>query len=133
MKICTRTSLLLALLVPSLAAAQLSLRVDLGVPMPPAPTLVVVQPGIQVVAGYPEEVFVTNGAYWLRRDGGWYRSVHPSAGFVVVPGSRVPPGLARLPPGHYRNYDKAQAKADREAAKEQRKAAKHRSHADHDH
>ena len=132
MKNITRTFLLL-LLVPSLAAAQVSLRVELGVPLPPVPTLVVVQPGIQVVAGYPEEVFVTNGYYWLRRDGGWYRSVHPTAGFVVVPSSRVPPGLARLPPGHYRNYEKAQAKADREASKAHKKAAKHASRADHDH
>jgi hypothetical protein len=127
------TGAFLLLLVPSLAAAQVSLRVELGVPLPPAPTLVVVQPGIQVVAGYPEEVFLTNGHYWLRRDGGWYRSVHPTAGFVVVPSSRVPPGLARLPPGHYRNYGKAQAKADREASKAHRKAAKQASRADHDH
>lgn len=134
MKNLTRTVLLLALyFLPSNSDAQVSLRVELGLPLPPAPTLVVVQPGIQVVAGYPEELFVTNGYYWLRRDGGWYRSVHPTAGFVVVPSSRVPPGLARLPPGHYRNYDKAQAKADREAAKAQRKAAKHASAADHGH
>jgi hypothetical protein len=86
--------------------------------------LLVVQPGIQVVAGYPEEVFFVGNHYWLRRDEGWYRSVHPRAGFVVVAPSRVPPGLARLPPGHYRNYGKAQAKADRDAWKAQKKAGK---------
>jgi hypothetical protein len=37
------------------------MRVELGVPLPPSPTLVVVQPGIQVVAGYPEEIFFTGG------------------------------------------------------------------------
>jgi len=111
-------------LFPAPAAAQVSLRVELGLPLPPSPTLLVVQPGIQVVAGYPEEVFFVGNHYWLRRDEGWYRSVHPRAGFVVVAPSRVPPGLARLPPGHYKNYGKAQAKADRDAWKAQKKAGK---------
>ena len=111
-------------LLPGPAVAQVSLRVELGVPLPTSPTLLVVQPGIQVVAGYPEEVFFVGNHYWLRRDEGWYRSVHPRAGFVVVAPSRVPPGLARLPPGHYRNYGKAQAKADRDAWKAQKKAGK---------
>ena len=111
-------------LLPRPAVAQVSLRVELGIPLPPSPTLLVVQPGIQVVAGYPEEVFFVGNHYWLRRDEGWYRSVHPRAGFVVVAPSRVPPGLARLPPGHYRNYGKAQAKADRDAWKAQKKAGK---------
>jgi len=111
-------------LLPAPATAQVSLRVELGVPLPASPTLLVVQPGIQVVAGYPEEVFFVGNHYWLRRDEGWYRSVHPRAGFVVVAPSRVPPGLARLPPGHYRNYGKAQAKADRDAWKAQKKAGK---------
>ena len=124
MKALLLASILSVALLPAPAAAQVSLRVDLGVPLPPSPTLLVVQPGIQVVAGYPEEVFFVGNHYWLRRDEGWYRSVHPRAGFVVVAPSRVPPGLARLPPGHYRNYGKAQAKADRDAWKAQKKAGK---------
>ncbi len=133
MKALLLTATLSVALLSTPAAAQISLRMDLVVPLPPAPTLVVVQPGIQVVAGYPEEVFVTNGIYWLRRDGGWYRSIQPRTGFVVVSPSRVPPGLARLPPGHYRNYSKAQAKADRDSWKAQKKAAKHASNSGHDH
>ncbi|HQR29417.1 MAG TPA: hypothetical protein PLL32_03335 [Anaeromyxobacteraceae bacterium] len=121
------------ILLSSPAAAQVSLRVDLGVPLPPSPTLVVVQPGIQVVVGYPEEVFYVGNHYWLRRDQGWYRSIHPRTGFVFVAPSRVPPGLARLPPGHYKNYSKAQAKADRDAWKAEKKAAKHASRSGHDH
>ena len=124
MKALLLAAMLSVALLPSPAAAQVSLRVDLGVPLPPSPTLLVVQPGIQVVAGYPEEVFFVGNYYWLRRDEGWYRSVHPKAGFVVVAPSRVPPGLARLPPGHYKNYGKAQAKADRDAWKAQKKAGK---------
>ena len=124
MKALLLASSLSVALLPAPAAAQVSLRVELGVPLPPSPTMLVVQPGIQVVAGYPEEVFFVGNHYWLRRDEGWYRSVHPRAGFVVVAPSRVPPGLARLPPGHYRNYGKAQAKADRDAWKAQKKAGK---------
>ena len=119
-------------LLSSPALAQVSLRVELGVPLPPSPALVVVQPGIQVVAGYPEEVFYVDNHYWLRRDQGWYRSIHPRTGFVYVAPARVPPGLVRLPPGHYKNYSKAQAKADREAWKAQKKAAKHASKSGHD-
>ena len=111
-------------LLSSPALAQVSLRVDLGVPLPPSPTLVVVQPGIQVVAGYPEEVFYVGNHYWLRRDQGWYRSIHPRTGFVFVAPARVPPGLVR--------YSKAQAKADREAWKAQKKAAKHAAKSGHD-
>ena len=124
MKALLLAAMLSVALLPAPAAAQVSLRVELGVPLPPSPTLLVVQPGIQVVAGYPEEVFFVGNYYWLRRDEGWYRSVHPKAGFVVVAPSRVPPGLARLPPGHYKNYGKAQAKADRDAWKAQKKAGK---------
>ncbi|MBS1108020.1 MAG: hypothetical protein H6Q88_12 [Anaeromyxobacteraceae bacterium] len=124
MKALLLAAMLSVALLPAPATAQVSLRVELGVPLPASPTLLVVQPGIQVVAGYPEEVFFVGNHYWLRRDEGWYRSVHPRAGFVVVAPSRVPPGLARLPPGHYRNYGKAQAKADRDAWKAQKKAGK---------
>ena len=124
MKALLLAAMLSVALLPTPATAQVSLRVELGVPLPASPTLLVVQPGIQVVAGYPEEVFFVGNHYWLRRDEGWYRSVHPRAGFVVVAPSRVPPGLARLPPGHYKNYGKAQAKADRDAWKAQKKAGK---------
>jgi hypothetical protein len=120
-------------LLPAPAGAQVSLRVELGVPLPPAPTLLVVQPGIQVVAGYPEELFYVGNYYWLRRDDGWYRSIHPRTGFLFVAPARVPPGLTRLPPGHYRNYTKAQAKADREAWKAQKKGSKHASSSGHGH
>ncbi len=122
-----------ALSVPFPAASQVSFQVQLGVPLPPAPPMVVIQPGIQVITGYPEEVFVVGNYYWLRRDGAWYRSIHPRAGFTVVAPSRVPPGLVRLPPGHYRNYSKEQAKADRQARKAEEKAAKHAGKSGHSH
>jgi hypothetical protein len=120
-------------MVPHATRAQVSLRVELGVPLPPSPTLVVLQPGIQVVAGYPEEVFLVGNYYWLRRDATWYRSIHPRSGFLLVAPAHVPGSLSRLPPGHFRNYSKAQAKADRKVWKAEEKAAKHASKSDHGH
>lgn len=129
MKALLLAAIVAAALVPSVASPQLSLRVELGVPLPPAPAMVVVQPGIQVVAGYPEEVFFTSGYYWLRRDTAWYRSIEPRTGFVVVPAARVPPGLTRLPPGHFRHYTREQARKDREAWKAHKAHDKQEKHA----
>ena len=120
-------SLVAVAVAPVPAPAQVDLRIQLGVPLPPAPPVVVIQPGIQVVTGYPEEVFVVGGYYWLRRDDAWYRSIHPRTGFILVAPSRVPPGLTKLPPGHYRNYTKEQAKADKQARKAEEKSRKHAS------
>jgi hypothetical protein len=120
-------------LVPSPAHAQVSVQIQLGVPLPPTPTLVVIQPGVQVVAGYPEEVFVQGGYYWLRRDGGWYRSSRPDAPFVVVESHSVPPTLVKLPPGQYKNYGKQEKKAEEKASKNQQKAEKHEGKQGQDH
>ena len=118
-------ALLMLPLVPARTQAHVSVQIQLGVPLPPSPTLVVIQPGVQVVAGYPEEVFLQGGYYWLRRDGGWYRSSRPDAPFVVVESHNVPPTLLKLPPGQYKNYGKQQTKTDQKASKNQQKAEKH--------
>jgi len=94
--------LLLLLLAPAFAHAQVSLHIDIGLPV--APPLVEVQPGIQVVEGYPDEVFFNMGWYWCRRGDGWYRARSPRARFDRVDARFVPIGLTRLPPGHYRNW-----------------------------
>ena len=117
-------ALLMLPCVPPWTHAQVSVQIQLGVPLPPSPTLVVIQPGVQVVAGYPEEVFLQGGYYWLRRDGGWYRSSRPDAPFVVVESRNVPPALVKLPPGQYKNYGKQQTKVDQKASKNQQKAEK---------
>ncbi len=96
---------LLVSVVPALAFAQVgasaSFRVDLPVVLP---QLVVVQPGIQVVPDVETEVFFTNGYYWVREDGGWYRARDHRGGWVLVEPRRVPPGLVRIPPGQYKKY-----------------------------
>ncbi|HEY7724480.1 MAG TPA: hypothetical protein VH880_04050 [Anaeromyxobacteraceae bacterium] len=121
-RLCLAAALAAALLAAAPASAQLSVQVQVDLGLPPQPALVEVEPGVQVVADFREEVFLSGGYYWLRRDAGWYRARRPNAAFVHVEPARVPPGLVRLPPGHYRHYRKEQARDERHAWKEQRKA-----------
>ncbi len=86
----------------SFSQAQVNIHIELG--LPAAPRLVVVQPGIQVVEGFHEEVFFRNGWYWCRRHDGWYRARRPQARFEWVEVRRVPRALVQVPPGHYRNW-----------------------------
>jgi hypothetical protein len=84
------------------ARAQVGIRIELGLPV--APPLVVVQPGIQVVEGFGEEVFFHRGWYWCRRPNGWYRARSPRDRFDWIEARRVPGALVRMPMGHYRNW-----------------------------
>jgi hypothetical protein len=106
--------------VPAAAGAQVGVHIDVGLPV--APPLVVVQPGVQVVEDWNEEVFFTRGYYWVQRDGYWYRARGPRAHFVYVEPRYVPAAIVRMPPGHYKHWHKAQAKAERKAWKEHEKA-----------
>ncbi|MFL5261812.1 MAG: hypothetical protein ACJ79R_15010 [Anaeromyxobacteraceae bacterium] len=143
-----RLALLFALAlsaVPALARAQVGVQIHVGLPV--APPLVVVQPGVQVVENYDEEVFFTNGWYWCRRDTGWYRSRTPRAAFAHVEPRYVPRAIYRLPPGQYKHWRRAEARAerherrdDRHAWKEHEKAERrewkeerrHEKHAEHE-
>jgi hypothetical protein len=125
-------SLLLALafLAPAAARAQVGVNIQLG--LPAAPPMVVVQPGVQVVENYDEEVFYTGGWYWVRRDGRWWRARQPRAEFRYVEQRRVPVTIVRVPPGQYRqwNHEKHQAwkeqqRADKHAWKAEQRADKH--------
>src|SRR4051812_35198732 len=110
---------LLALAMLSLpVAARAQVGVQIQVALPAAPPLVVVQPGVQVVEDQDEEVFFTNGWYWVRRDDAWYRARGPRATFVYVASRRVPVVLARMPPGHYRHWRREHARAERAAFRE---------------
>jgi hypothetical protein len=115
-------SVLFLSVLPALARAQVSVQIQLG--LPAAPPLVAVEPGIQVVENWNEEVFFTGGYYWVRRDDRWYRARGPRAAFVYVEPRRVPTGLVRMPPGQYVRYQKHQEKAERKAWKQQEKADK---------
>lgn len=89
---------------PSTAAAQIEVHAGVRLGLPALPTLVVVQPGVQVVQDFDDEVFVHGGTYYARRGDRWYRGRGPQAEFVVVETRLVPEPVRRLPPGHYRRY-----------------------------
>lgn len=48
------------------------------------PDLVVVSPGVSVIADYDEPIFYADGFYWWNYDGGWYRSSYYTGGWVVA-------------------------------------------------
>jgi hypothetical protein len=58
------------------------------------PDMVLVEPGVYVLADYDRPVFYTNGYYWLYSDGYWLRSYSYGGGFVRVRG--VPYGVRRI-------------------------------------
>jgi hypothetical protein len=107
-----RKLLLALVLAPALSSAQVSVQagasftLDLPVIIPP---LVVIQPGIQVVPDVDFEVFRVDGFYWTQRDGVWFRSSNPRAGWERHPHG-YPPGLAKLKPGKYKRWKAAPAR-----------------------
>lgn len=107
----------------SSARAQVHVQIELGLPV--APPLVVIQPGLQVVEGFDEEVFFHGGWYWCRRPDGWYRARSPRARFGWVEERRVPRLLVEVPRGHYRNWhhdrDFRHTERRREAWREERR------------
>lgn len=83
------------------AAAQVWIQMNLPAVLPP---LVVVEPGVQVVQNFDEEIFFTGGYYWVRRDGYWYRARDYRARWYYVRPGLVPVALVHSPPGHYRHW-----------------------------
>lgn len=106
--------------VPSPAAAQLDVHAGIRFGLPALPTLVVIQPGVQVVQDYDDEVFVHQGTYYARRGDRWYRGRGPQAEFVYVETRLVPEPVRRLPPGHYRRYRPAPPPARRVIVEERK-------------
>jgi hypothetical protein len=92
--------------LPALAQAQASVDIRIALPVV-LPGLVVVSPGVQVVPEVDEEVFFTDGYYWVRRDHAWYRSRVHTGGWVLVPVRAVPARLVKVPPGHYKRWKPA--------------------------
>jgi len=131
---------------PSPASAQVDVHAGIRFSLPVMPTLVVVQPGVQVVQDYDDEVFVHQGTYYARRGDRWYRGRGPQAEFVIIETRLVPEPVRRLPPGHYRRYRpapppvrrviveerKLDKKEEKRLRKEEERERKERDH-DHDH
>lgn len=105
----TRTLVLMAAVASTTAFAQV--QVSLQVPLPTItfsapPPLVVVQPGVQVVEDYDDEVYFADGYYWVRRDDRWFRTRDHRGNWVVVERRIVPAAVVGLPPGQYRKWKK---------------------------
>ncbi len=118
-----------ALALPAAASAQGYAEIHLELPeILPAPAAI--QPGVQVIPQINYEVFLVEGAWYARHNGGWYRAPEPHAGaWVFVPANAVPASLVKIPPGKYKNWkptkaEKDEAKAEKKQAKADRKAAK---------
>lgn len=115
-------ALLIAVLAAPVASAQVHVTVDVPTfHFQTAPSLVVVEPGIQVVPAYDEEVFFVDGHYWTRRQDRWFRTRDWHGGWGEVTRRDVPPGLVRIPAGHYRRWRAEEHAAKREERREERR------------
>ena len=68
------------------------------------PALVEVDPGVQVVAGGEDEVFVSGGAYWVQRGGHWWTAPDYRGRWVTADTRVVPDRIRGYPKGRYRRY-----------------------------
>jgi hypothetical protein len=101
----TPTVVLLAALLPAAAFAQVQIQIPLPtIRFEAPPPLVVVTPGVQVVPDYDDEVFFSDGWYWVNRDDRWYRTRDHRGSWVVVERQYVPRSIVVLPRGKYRRW-----------------------------
>ena len=68
----------------------------------PAPDLVSIGPGVQVIANYNVPIFYSNGYYWRNYGGHWYRSYSYRGGWHAAYPPRAVLGVRR--PGAYAYY-----------------------------
>lgn len=117
-----------------IARAQIEIRIDLPtIRFEAPPPLVVVQPGVQVVQDYDEEVFYTGGWYWVRRDRGWYRTHDWHGGWTVATPRLVPAAIVRIEPGRYRKFHGPPARVERrEERREERRDERREDREGHD-
>jgi hypothetical protein len=66
-----------------------------------SPPLVVVQPGVSVMTDVDVEVFYTDGYYWARRDGRWFRAHDHRGSWAPMEDRQVPVSIVNSPPGLY--------------------------------
>ena len=100
-----RLTLVVAFLVAGSALAQVRVQVQLpSIFFPAPPSLVLVEPGVQVVQDYDEEVFYVDNFYWHRRGDYWYRTNTHNGQWVQVEPRFVPQRLSFYEPGHFRHW-----------------------------
>ncbi len=119
---------LLVLAVPA-ATHAVEIRLQMGFPAV-LPPLVEIQPGVQVVQDFDQEVFFTGGYYWVQRDGNWYRARDHQGTWSYVRRNNLPASLAQQEPGRYRNWQHDEHKSWPDA-QNARGSARHWKPADH--
>lgn len=94
-----------------LALVALSqVQVQVNVPVPQirfevAPPLVEVLPGVKVVQNYDDEVFASDGWFWVRRESSWFRTRDlRQPAWAPAPTREVPQVLVTQPPGRFRRW-----------------------------
>jgi hypothetical protein len=118
--------LVVALGVAAPAFAQVRVEVQLpSIVFTAPPSLVVVQPGVQVVADYDEEVFFVNDYYWHHRGPHWYRTNRYNGGWVLVEPTLVPRAIYGLPPGQYRKWHAERNEEKHEKHEKQQEKEEH--------
>jgi hypothetical protein len=115
-------------------------RIHVTVPPPPRirftapPALVVVHPGVRVVADADQEVFFSAGCYWHRSpDGHWWRAHSYRGHWVSAPRAAVPVAVVRLPHGRYRHYHGGKRFAQHQRRVEKRRQMARRTEHPHAH
>ena len=116
-------------------SAFAQVRVEVQIPVPTItfqapPALVVIEPGVQVVEDYDDEVFFVDNLYWCRRGDRWYRSHDHRGNWVVVEHTAVPVSIVRYAPGQYRHWRREAVRHEvrQEIRREERHEEKHEKH-----
>jgi hypothetical protein len=102
-KLAIATGFLALFLFPAAASAQVFVSLGWSAP----PPLVEVSPGVQVVENGNEEVFFTNGRYWVERDGRWYSSRDHRGHWAFAERRVVPAFLVQHRRGEYAHWRRA--------------------------
>jgi hypothetical protein len=116
---------LFVFLLAAAAPAQAQLRIQVILPTV-LPQLVVVEPGVQVVPDIDEEVFFSDGYYWVRRDDRWYRARDYRSEWRYVEVRRVPDTIVRFEPGRYRRWRGPDRRDERDDRRGEREAVRNR-------
>ena len=102
--------LLVAVLVPLSARAQIGVSVGVNVPLPPpivfpaAPELVVIpETNVYVAPDVEADIYFSQGWWWRPWQGRWYRSRHHDSGWAYYRAA-PPPFYRRVPPGWRNDY-----------------------------
>jgi hypothetical protein len=114
--------LALALLLPAAASAQVVVHFGWTAP----PPVVEVSPGVQVVEDGNDEIFFTNGRYWVERGGVWYVARDYHERWRVANVQRVPVFVRNHHRGEYLHYRRVEHPRQAVRREEHREAEHHR-------